>query len=316
MASSGSTNKTSLLQNGLFNPPSTFINTLVLIKDTYLVGKKIGYGSFGEVYEGTDTINRKSVAIKIEPIETKSEVLKHEYKVYRDIYKPGSDLAQIYYFGIEDDYRVLVMDSLGKSLGQLHRLCKSKFSLKTTLILADQMLNRIEYLHNNDYIHRDLKPENFLMGKGFNNNKVYLIDYGLAKRYRQSGKHIAFKNGKNLVGTARYASINSHLGVQLSRKDDLESLAYIMIFFVKGRLPWQSLKTNNKEEKYQGIMRVKASTSTKTLCQDIPNEFKLFIDHVKSLDFIEKPNYKYLRGLIRQCMVNHNLSYDLQLDFT
>jgi len=310
-----STIKTSLITHGL---PSghqmTVPSTVILINDQYILGKKLGYGSFGEVFHGTDVKTRQSVAIKMEPLNSEHQILSHEYQVYQDIYQPGCDLCQIHYFGVEDDFTVLVMDALGESLNQLlNRQPNAVFSLKTTLLLADQMLTRLEYLHSFGYVHRDLKPENFLMGLGYQENKVHLIDYGLAKRYRMGNKHISFKSGNKLVGTARYASLNSHLGIRLSRRDDLESLVYIMIYFLNGSLPWQSLKGRNKEEKYQNIMKIKATISTEQLCKGLPIEIRHFLDHVKSLEFVEKPNYQYLRGLLHQSLNNAGFQYDLEL---
>jgi len=307
---------TSLIANG--RPPYQRLNapnTVILINNRYVLGRKIGYGSFGEVFNGTDIETQQQLAIKMEPLDSPHQILAHEYQVYQDIYQPGSDLCRVYYFGVEDDFRVLVMDALGQSLGQLlDRQPTRTFSLKNTLMLIDQMLTRLEYLHQHDYVHRDLKPENFLIGTGYQANKVHLIDYGLAKRYRLGNKHISFKAGNKLVGTARYASVNSHLGIRLSRRDDLESLGYIMIFFLNGVLPWQSLKSRNKEDKYQNILKVKATIGMERLCQGLPNEIRLFMEHVKSLEFVEKPNYKYLRGLLHQALKNAGHNYDLEFE--
>ena len=131
------------------------------------------------------------------------------------------------------------MDILGKSLEQLFQLCNRKFTLKTVLMLANQIITRIEYIHNHSYIHRDIKPDNFLMGVKKKSHKVYLIDFGLSKRWKKrDGKHIKYRDHKDLTGTARYASINSHLGKEQSRRDDLECLLHVLLYFLKGRLPW------------------------------------------------------------------------------
>jgi serine/threonine protein kinase len=149
-------------------------------------------------------------------------------------------IPSIHWFGVEGDYNAMVMDLLGPSLEDLFNYCKRKFTVKTTLMIADQMLQRLEFLHNNHFIHRDMKPDNFLIGHGKKQNLVYIIDYGLAKRYRdpKTGEHIPYKDNKSLTGTARYASVNAHLGIEQSRRDDLESVGFILIYFLKGSLPW------------------------------------------------------------------------------
>ena len=149
-------------------------------------------------------------------------------------------IPSVHWFGVEGDYNCMVMDLLGPSLEDLFSFCKRKFSLKTVLMLGDQMVQRLEYMHNNHFIHRDMKPDNFLVGVGKKQQLLYMIDYGLAKRYREpkTGDHIPYRDNKSLTGTARYASVNTHLGIEQSRRDDLESIAYILIYFLKGSLPW------------------------------------------------------------------------------
>lgn len=171
----------------------------------------------------------------------------------------------------------MVIDLLGLSLEDLFAHCKRKFSLKTVLMLGEQMLSRIEFLHSRHIIHRDIKPDNFLMGKGKKNHQVYVIDFGLAKRFRDSktGEHIPYKDGKSLTGTARYASIYTHLGVEQSRRDDLEALGYVLMYFNLGSLPWQGLRAKNKKEKYQKIMDKKIGTSLEDLCKDFPGKLIL-----------------------------------------
>jgi len=139
--------------------------------------------------------------------------------------------------------------------------------LKTVLMLADQMINRVEYVHMKSFLHRDIKPDNCLMGLGKRTNQVYIIDFGLAKKYRDSTthQHIPYREHKNLTGTARYASVNTHLGVEQSRRDDLESLGYVLMYFLKGSLPWQGLKAGTKKQKYEKISERKIATSVDVL---------------------------------------------------
>ena len=128
-------------------------------------------------------------------------------------------------------------------------------------------------MHNNCFIHRDLKPDNFLIGDGHNTNIIYLIDFGLAKMFKnsKSGEHIPFKDNKSLTGTIRYASINTHLGIEQSRRDDLETIAYMLIQFAKGKLPWQGLNIkDNDPNKLDRIIEVKLCTSVEALCDGLP----------------------------------------------
>lgn len=149
-------------------------------------------------------------------------------------------MPTIHWFGTEGDYNVMVLDLLGPSLEDLFQYCGKKFSLKTTLMIADQIITRLEDMHNKNFIHRDMKPDNFLVGKGKKQDVINMIDFGLAKRYRdpKTQQHIPYRDGKSLTGTARYASLNCHVGVEQARRDDLESLGFIMVYFLKGSLPW------------------------------------------------------------------------------
>ena len=163
-------------------------------------------------------------------------------------------------------------------------------------------------MHSKCYLHRDIKPENFMIGINQNRNHVYMIDFGLAKRFKNNNNiHMCVKTGKKLVGTARYASINCHKGIEMARRDDLESFIYLLIYMLKGKLPWQGLPGRNREEKYEHIKQSKIATTTKALCSGCPIEFFYFLDHVKSLKFKEKPNYRYLRYLLLNIMKNNGI---------
>ena len=174
-------------------------------------------------------------------------------------------------FGYNQEYNILIMDLLGPSLENLFQTKNKKFSLKTTCMIGIQMIDRIEYIHSRKVIHRDIKPDNFTIGKGHKSHIVYILDFGLAKKYWSSTHkcHIPFTTGKRLTGTARYASINALSGYEQSRRDDLESIAYILLYFLRGSLPWQGLRINNKDDRYKKICDKKRATSARELLKSI-----------------------------------------------
>ena len=207
------------------------------------------------------------------------------------------------------------MDLLGPSLEDLFSLCKRTFSLKSTLMLADQTVTRIEFLHLKTFMHRDQKPDNYCIGRGRRKSTVYLIDYGLSKRYMVSGNHIPYREHKALTGTARYCSINTHLGIEQSRRDDLEALGYIFIYFLKGSLPWQGLKAQTKKQKYEKILEKKLGCPIEQLCRGFPSEFAAFLHYTRSLRFDDRPDYAYLRKLFRELFVREGYTYDYIFDW-
>lgn len=229
----------------------------------------------------------------------------------------GVGIPRIIWCGSEGDYNVMVMELLGPSLEDLFNFCSRRFSLKTVLLLADQMISRIDYIHSRDFIHRDIKPDNFLMGLGKKGNLVYIIDFGLAKKYRdtRNQRHIPYRENKNLTGTARYASINTHLGIEQSRRDDLESLGYVLMYFNLGTLPWQGLKAANKRQKYERISEKKLSTPVDELCKNFSSEFRTYLTYCRQLHFEQHPDYNYLRKLFRFRFQRQGFSYDYVFDW-
>lgn len=283
----------------------------------YKAIRKIGSGSFGEIYTGINTTNGEEVALKLEPINARHPQLLYESKLYK-ILQGGIGIPHFRWFGREGEYWVLVMDLLGPSLEDLFNFCSRQFTVKTVLMLADQMVGRVEYIHSKNFIHRDIKPDNFLMGIGRHCNKLFVIDFGLAKKFRDSRSrvHIPYREDKNLTGTARYASINAHLGIEQSRRDDMESLGYVLVYFRKGSLPWQGLKAINKKQKYERISEKKMSTPLEVLCKGCPGEFAMYLNYCRGLRFEEAPDYMYLRQLFRILFRTLNHQYDYTFDWT
>ncbi|KAK6203309.1 casein kinase I isoform delta [Scheffersomyces amazonensis] len=283
----------------------------------YRIGRKIGSGSFGDIYLGTNIISGEEVAIKLENIKAKHPQLEYEAKVYKAL-SGGVGIPFVRWYGTECDYNAMVIDLLGPSLEDLFNYCNRKFSYKTVLLLADQLICRIEYIHARCFIHRDIKPDNFLMGIGRRGSQVNVIDFGLAKKYRdpRTHLHIPYRENKNLTGTARYASVNTHLGIEQSRRDDLESLGYVLIYFCRGSLPWQGLKAATKRQKYDRIMEKKMTTPNNVLTKGLPSEFLQYMNYIKTLRFDDKPDYPYLRKLFRDLFKRENYRYDYVFDWT
>ena len=273
----------------------------VLINNRYRVSRRLGGGSFGDIYLGV-TANGERVAIKFEKHGVRCPQLRHEYKVYREMLG-CLGFGRVFYFGTHENYHVMVMELLGPSLEDQFNKCGRRFSLRTVLQLADQMLERVETLHNCHLIHRDIKPANFVTGMvgGEHEGTTYCIDFGLSKRYRhpRTLQHIPHRDGRSLTGTPRYASINNHLGIEQSRRDDLESIGYVLVYFLKGGLPWQGLKARNAQKKYRLILEKKQSITIQQLCDGLPSQFSEYLAYTRSLRFDAKPNMTYLRGLFR-----------------
>lgn len=263
----------------------------------------------------------------------KSATLPQEAKVMRNLHsdsgqsraKDGEKLTiqnvgipKVHWLAIESDFNILVMDMLGPSLADLFNYCGKKFTLKTVLMIADQMVQRIEQVHKKHYIHRDIKPDNFLMGLGQDSYIVNLIDYGLAKKYRdsRSQQHIPYRENRNLTGTARYASLNAHLGIEQSRRDDLEAIGFCLLYFYLGKLPWQNLQANNRGERYAKIAEIKLRMPVEQICgNSAPLEFSNYMQYVRALRFEDRPDYAGIRLTFKKLMRKEGYEYDHVFDW-
>ncbi|MCJ1246640.1 serine/threonine protein kinase [Trapelia coarctata] len=258
----------------------------------------------------------EEVAIKLEHVSIDPSLLREEVEVYKSL-AGGAGIPNVYWFGWECEYGAMVFELLGPSLEDLFNYCGRQFSLKTILLIADQLICRLQYIHSRDVIHRDIKPENFLLGTGKKGNCIYVTDLGLAVEYRSNRAPVdASPSVINLLGTARFASVKGHLGVEQCRRDDMESLGYMLLYLLRGRLPWQGLKAKTDQERNKLIMEKKANIGVEELCDQAPPEFAAYMDYIRALKFDDKPNYSRLRKSFQSLFVRCGYKYDNVFDWT
>jgi serine/threonine protein kinase len=264
----------------------------------YSIIEQIGSGSFGEVYFA-EHLSGTYVAVKVEEIKDVKRVY-NEYKIYKRLNtecKSTKGIPKIYDYIETEEYYIMTMELLGENLDEIFNRLNKKISFKTIYVIAIQIITLLENLHSVGYIHRDIKPNNFLIGLDKNINQIYIMDFGLSKRYCFKNRHIRFRDNKSLIGTARYASINMHMGFEPSRRDDMESLGYMLIYFAKGILPWQGIYKKKGFNHIEEIGEIKICTSIESLCEGLPKCFSEYLMHCRNLTFKAKPNYKLLKNL-------------------
>lgn len=291
----------------------------LMVGQNYKIGKKIGSGNFGELRLGKNIFTGDDVAVKLEPANSRAPQLYLEYRFYQ-LMGTQVGVPKIFHFGPCSKYNALVLELLGPSLEDLFDMCGRKFSLKTVCMAGIQLITRLEFVHSKHIIYRDIKPENFLVGRRslHSDSTIHIIDFGLSKEYidPETKKHIQYREHKSLTGTARYMSINTHQGKEQSRRDDLEALGHMLIYFLRGSLPWQGLKADNLKQRYQMIGDTKKNTPIETLCAAFPAEVATYLRYCRSLDFFQTPDYNYLRQLFWDVFEREQFKDDGVYDWT
>ena len=282
-------------------PGLQLLNTVFFNK--YRLVEKLGEGTFGMIFkcESTDGL----CAFKFEKKRYgRRSLLKTESEVMIEL--KGFGIPKIISYIENDDYNIMIMELLGKSLEVLaQQYADEKLSLKTCCMLGIEMLKILKKIHDNHFIHRDIKPDNFAIGYS-DQSQLYLIDFGLAKQYRNAKtlQQKPMQKNKKLTGTARYASINALRGYDQSRRDDLESIGYVLAYLLRGNLPWQGIVVKTKEEKYAKILYRKQSITSEQLFFGFPNELCTYINYCKNLGYEEEPKYDYLTDLFKNIIQN------------
>ncbi|KAK3669528.1 Casein kinase I isoform epsilon [Recurvomyces mirabilis] len=287
------------------------------INGKYVLIERLGKGGFGVVYLAKNIVNEEELALKLEHHSIDRSFLEEEARKY-EAFQDVVGLPKVYWFGRHDDFRVMAFELLGPSLDDLFAYCGHRFSLKTTLMIADQILVRLEQIHSNAVVHRDIKPQNFLLGTGTTGNVIYVTDFGLADGYTISCAKAKdeIPPRSRLVGTARFASIKGHQGHAQSPKDDLESLGYMIAFFLLGKLPWQGLQSHGREEKNRVVMEKKIATSPEQLCEKLPAEFAEYMQEVQDVPNGGRPHYERFRHKFRELARKEGVKYDNVFDWT
>ena len=291
-----------------------FINCIFFSK--YKVVKKIADGNYSQIYQ---VINQDGeyFCCKIEPKNSSQLLLENESKIMN--YLQGTKIPNIKVYGESGDFNILIMQILGKNLDYYIKKLE-KFSIKTTAMLAYQMIDILQFIHERHIIHRDIKPGNFVMGLGKENLDLYMIDFGFAKKYRSNKtyKINPMTKGHKLTGTARFASINAMKGYEQSCRDDLESLGYLLFFFLRGNLPWQGLKEKTKEELNIRILDMKEKTKTEELGVNLPIQFSELLEHAKNLKYEEQPDYNLFKKKMKEvvCINGNESEFDKIYDWT
>ena len=257
-----------------------------VINNKYKIIEMIGNGSFGVIYKGQNIRTNEFVAIKVEPIQHNLKLLKRETTIYTYL-QHCSYIPTIKWFGKDNLHYYMVISLLGPSLKECkHKYPQSTFSLPLISKIAIKIISILKTIHSKGLIHRDVKPDNFLFGEN-NFNQLYVIDFGFCKSYLINGKHMQMKETHHLIGSMNYASIHSHLNMELSRRDDLESAMYILLYLHSGSLPWNDDTDSNI------IMQKKQDIVYNT---QLPSVLIETLAYIRELNFEEEPNYSFIQS--------------------
>jgi casein kinase 1 len=250
-----------------------------LINNKYLLLDKIGSGSFGSIYKGQNVRTNELVAIKVEPIHNNLNLLKNESIIYQYL-KGQNNIPQLKWYGKDENNYYMIINLFGNSLQKI-LIENKKFSLQLILKLGIKIILLLKTIHEKGLVHRDIKPDNFLFSPN-SFNDLYLIDFGFCKKYTENDQHVKLKSTHSIIGSLNYASIMSHKRIELSRRDDFESLCYMLFYFYDGTLPWSS-ETIEIEIFRQKVDLINSNK--------YPNVIMELYKYVRSMEFEEKPNY-------------------------
>lgn len=268
----------------------------MIIGNKYEILNKLGSGSFGTICKGINVRTKEQVAIKIEQINSDTKMLKHETKVYQYLLREKQSvhdgIPQIKWFGLDDTNYYMVIELLGESLFSLKQKCNT-FSLQTTIAIGIKVVKILKFIHEKGLIHRDIKPDNFLVGLQNKKNEVYIIDFGFCRKYinDQTNKHIEQRHIKNIIGTPNFISVNMHQLQEPSRRDDIESVMYMLIYFYKGRLPW---------EQVSGLNEIKQMKQEIISNSSIPEKWRELLLNIRKMQFKDAPEYNYIINMLKE----------------
>lgn len=295
-----------------YKPPKTFCH------GRFTFAERLGKGGFAFVFAGWDNLTKEHVAIKVENKERKnaSRSIKKEYRLLVKLCNASCPVPKAIWCGRCENRRVMVMQRMGESLSDFFKLCGKKFSDQTTICITIELINILESLHDAGVLHRDIKLQNFLTGYG-NSSEFYVCDFGLSDFYvdPQTHEHIPLTKGHSRYGTVRYASLNNHRGIEQSRRDDLESLGFVLIYAARGSVPWQTIRNDDRRKKWSQVYEMKRRISLEELCEGLPSCFISFMQYVRDLEFDERPDYQMLREMFQEAYQEANFTRSNRYDW-